>query len=153
MINSNRLDIFEPGDRTALICMDVPEMQRIVVDQLHGLGYKIHTGISIEDLLLKMRTHSYDVLIIAEHFGATDLRSNPLIREAIFAPPNQRQRQFIALVGASFETANEMQAFQSSVDLVVALSDVLNLKPLIRRGVARAIEFRQKYLEVLNTVG
>jgi hypothetical protein len=51
----NRFDIFEPGDLTALVCLDVPEVQRIVVDQLVQLGYKLHTGLFVEDILLKLR--------------------------------------------------------------------------------------------------
>ena len=39
----HRFDFFEPNDRTALVCLDVPEMQRLAVEQLDSLGYKIHT--------------------------------------------------------------------------------------------------------------
>ena len=69
----NSLDIFEPGDLTALVCSDVPEVQRLVVDQLSSLNYKMHTGLFIEDVLLKLRAHSYDVVVIAENFAATDM--------------------------------------------------------------------------------
>ena len=52
MESQNRLDVFEPGDKTALVCLDVPEVQRIVVDQLTALGFKIHTGLYVDDALL-----------------------------------------------------------------------------------------------------
>ena len=35
-----RLDLFEPDDLTALVCHDVPEVRRLVVEQLSELGYK-----------------------------------------------------------------------------------------------------------------
>ena len=81
----SRLDLFEPGDTTALVCVDVPEVQRIVVDQLTALNYKIHTGLFLEDILLKMRAHAYDVIIISEHFNASDMISNPIV-VAVAAP-------------------------------------------------------------------
>jgi hypothetical protein len=136
----NRLDVFEPGDLTALVCLDVPEMQRIVVDQLTSLGYKIHTGLFIDDVLLKLRAHVYEVVVISEHFGATDTETNPILLESINAPAEQRRRQFLVVVGSSFTTNDEMQAFQNSVDLVVALPDLVNMRPVLRRGLLRTQE-------------
>ena len=149
----NRLDFFETGDRTALVCLDVPEIQRIVVEQLGELGYKIHTGLFIEDILLKLRAHAYDVVIVSEHFNATDSASNPIIATAIDAPSAQRRKQFIAVLGSSFNTGDEMQAFVASVDLVIGLADVVNLRPILRRGVNRAQEFYAPFNEALRAAG
>src|SRR5436190_11330256 len=126
METNHRLDVFEPGDKTALICMDVPEMERLVVEQMRELSYKVHTGFYIDDLLFKLRTHTYDVLIIAENFGAMKLEENPLLAEAVHSPAAQRHRQLLVLVGASVKTGDEMQAFQHSVDLVINLADITN---------------------------
>lgn len=149
----NRLDIFEPGDQTAIVCVDVPEVQRIVVDQLTALNYKIHTGLFLEDILLKLRAHAYDVVIISEHFNASDMESNPIIAAAIAAPSEQRRRQCVVAVGSSLVTNDEMQAFQHSVDLVVNLADVINLRPVLRRGVMRLGEFYAPLREALQGEG
>ena len=146
----NRLDIFEPGDQTALVCLDVPELQRIVVDQLTALSYKIHTGLFLEDVLLKMRATAYDVIVIAEHFNATDMTTNPIVAAAVAAPADQRRGQVVVAVGASMATNDEMQAFQYSVDLVVGLSDVVNLRPVLRRAVLRKAEFYAPFREALK---
>ncbi|MEA3208387.1 MAG: hypothetical protein QOE70_1444 [Chthoniobacter sp.] len=149
----NRLDLFEPGDQTSLVCIDVPEMQRVVVDQLSALGYKIHTGLFIEDILLKLRAHCYDVVLIAEHFAASDVESNPILTEATNAPATQRRRQLLVLIGSSLRTNDELQAFQHSVDLVVNLADVVNLRPVLRRSLLRAQELYAPLQETLKTVG
>jgi hypothetical protein len=149
----NRFDIFEPGDLTALVCLDVPEVQRIVVDQLVQLGYKLHTGLFVEDILLKMRTHVYDVIIVSEHFNASDAETNPILAGAINVPTEQRRNQIVVLVGASFVTNDEMQAFQHSVDLVIGLADVVNLRPVLRRATLRSQEFFGPYIEALKAVG
>src|SRR5436189_5856140 len=111
----SRLDLFEPGDLTAIVCVDVPEVQRIVVDQLSSLNYKIHTGLFLEDILLKLRAHAYDVVVISEHFNASDISSNAIIAAAVDAPPEHRRKQFIVAVGSSLVTNDELQAFQYSV--------------------------------------
>jgi hypothetical protein len=149
----SRLDLFESGDQTALVCVDVPEVQRIVVDQLTTLNYKIHTGLFLEDIVLKMRAHVYDVVVISEHFNASDMASNPVVLAAIAAPSEQRRRQFLVALGSSLVTNDEMQAFQFSVNLVVNLSDVVNLRPVLRRGVVRMNEFYLPFREATKGEG
>jgi len=149
----SRLDLFEPGDLTALVCVDVPEVQRIMVDQLTALNYKIHTGLFFEDILLKLRAHTYDVVIISEHFNASDISSNPIVAAAVAAPAEQRRRQFLVAVGSTLTTNDELQAFQHSVDLVVNLADVVNLRPVLRRGVMRMGEFYAPFREALSAEG
>jgi CheY-like chemotaxis protein len=145
----HRFEVFEPGDKTALVCMDVPEMERLIVEQLRELGYKVHTGFSVDDLTFKLHTHHYDVVVIAENFAAGTLHSNPLLAEAVSAPAAQRQRQLILLIGASLKTADEMQAFQHSVDVVVSLADIANVRPVVRRAVNAMQGFYARYIDAV----
>lgn len=149
----SRLDVFEPGDQTALVCIDVPEVQRIVVEQLTSLNYKIHTGLFLEDILLKLRAHAYDVVVISEQFNASDISSNAIIAAAVDAPSEHRRKQFIVAIGSSLVTNDELQAFQYSVDLVVGIADVINLRPVLRRGVGRMREFYTPFCDALKAEG
>jgi hypothetical protein len=149
----HRIDLFEPGDKTALVCVDVPEVQRLVVENLGELNYKIHTGLFVEDILLKLTTHTYDVVVITEHFSATDLQTNPVLQAAVEIPPSQRRKQTVVLVGSSVHTDSEMDAWANSVDLVVNLADVPNLKHVIRRSVARTRAFYDPFIEALVEAG
>ena len=97
---TNRLDVFEPGDQTALVSIDVPEAQRLVVEQLGALGYKLHTGLFTEDILLKMRTHMYDVVLISEHFNGTDIETNPIPPKRSVLAPNERRKVIVLIVRA-----------------------------------------------------
>src|SRR4030095_278596 len=145
-----RLDIFEPGDLTAMICLDTPEMQRIAIEQLGEIGYKVHSGFSQEDILQKLRAQHYDLLLISERFEeCTSFDDSAVLKYAISLPSSQRHKQFIALVG-SFATNDELQAFERSVDLVVASADFIHVKPLLRRGLSRTQEFYAPYNEVLQ---
>ncbi len=145
-----RYDIFEPDDKTALVCMDVPEMERIVVEQLSGIGYKVHTGISVEDLHYRICAHPYDIILIAENFGASDIGHNPLLSEIVAGPALQRHHQLVVVVGTSMKTSDEMQAFRLSVDLVIGRADITNISPVIRRAAQRHQAFYGRYLDAIT---
>jgi hypothetical protein len=149
----HRIDLFEPGDKTALVCVDVPELQRLVVENLTELEYKIHTGLFVEDILLKLQTHVYDVVVFSEHFNATDSASNPILQAVVECPPNQRRKQVMVMLGASVHTDSEMDAWTHSVDLTVNLADVSNLKHVLRRAVQRTATFYGPYSEALASAG
>jgi hypothetical protein len=149
----HRIDLFEPGDKTALICVDVPEMQRLAVENLAELQYKLHTGLFVEDILLKLQTNVYDVVVFSEHFGGADAKANPIAQAILDIAPNQRRKQVIVMIGASVHTDSDMDAWVRSVDLVVNLADLPNLKHVLRRAVQRTIAFNAPYAEALATAG
>ena len=148
-----RYDIFEPGDLTALICVEEPEHQQHLVEQLSGMDYKIHVGLFLEDISLKLKTHVYDVVIIDENFGGLALQNNPVLYEAIHLPGVQRRTQFLVLIGNGVMTNDEMMAFIFSVDLCFNLHDLANLKPVLRRGVARQKDFFHLFIEEVRAAG
>jgi hypothetical protein len=140
---------FEPGVKSALACVDAPDMVRVCVEQLTELGYRVSSGISVEDLLYKMQANTYDIVLIAEDVGETTLATNPILGEVIQSPAIQRKQQVVILIGPSFRTGDEAQAFQFSVDQVINQGDLNNLRPLVRRAVARAEEFYGRYIEAI----
>ena len=148
-----RFDIFEPGDLTALICVDQPEYQQQIIDHLSGMDYKMHVGLFPEDISLKLKTHVYDVVVIDEHFGGGYLSNNQVLYEAVNVPGSQRRNQFLLLIGTSLMTNDEMMAFIFSVDLVFNVNDLANLKPVLRRGVARQKEFYHVFIDQVRMSG
>lgn len=148
-----RFDIFEPGDLTALVCVDQPEYQQHIVEQLSSMDYKIHVGLFPEDISLKLKTHVYDVVVIDEHFNGCYLNNNTVLYEAVNLPGNQRRTQFLVLIGSSVMTNDEMMAFIFSVDLCFNVNDLANLKPVLRRGVARQKDFFHIFVEQVRVAG
>jgi hypothetical protein len=157
LLNDNdfhhRIDLFEPGDKTALVCVDVPEVQRLVVENLSELEYKIHTGLFVDDIMLKLQSHLYDVVVISEHFNAATLENNAILQATLELPANQRRKQMMVLIGSGLHTDSEMESWSNSVDLVVSLADVPNLKHVLRRAALRTRAFYDPYVETLVEVG
>ena len=73
---------FDLGDKTALVCVDhpaIPEIDRAAVSRY---GYKMHLGLFEDDVLLKLATYSYDVVVVYENFkGATRRRKSDPARD------------------------------------------------------------------------
>ena len=134
--------------------MDEPEVQRAVVEQLAALEYRIHTGLFAEDISLKLKAHTYDVVVIYENFNGSVAEGNPVLAG------NQAHSRRAApeinsssLIGPNMVTNDEMQAFQYTVDLVFSVSDLANFKPVLRRGVVRYKEFYRKFNDCLRMAG
>ena len=136
---STELDstFFDAGDQTALVGVDHPQYQRIIVPQLTDLGYKVHLGLFEEDVLLKLATYNYNVVVVYENFKGSSLPDNPILRELAKRNGALRRQHFVILLSHSAPTNDAMAAFTLSVDQVVNINDIANLRPVLRRGVAQ----------------
>jgi hypothetical protein len=143
---------FDLGDSTALVCVDHPQYQKMVVSQLTDLGYKVHLGLFEEDVLLKLATYSHNVLVIYENFKSESPSENPILRELKLRPSPLRREHFVVLLSHRGTTNDAMAAFIMSVDLIVNIADLANFKPVLRRGVAQHQELYHPFRETLKAI-
>ena len=113
----------------------------------------MHTGLFTEDISLKLKAHSYDVVLVYESFNDSILEGNTVISEITRIPANQRRQQYVVLVGPNLVTNDEMQAFQYSVDLTFSISDLSNFGPVLRRGLLRHRDFYRLFADCLRMTG
>jgi hypothetical protein len=142
----------DSGENTALVCIDHQQYQKVVVPQLIDLNYKVHLGLFEEDVLLKLRTYSYNAVIIHENFKNSTLETNPLLREIRRQPDAQRRQHFVVLLSHRFATNDAMGAFVQSVDQIVNIADLANFKPVLRRGIAQYRELYSSFTDMLKSV-
>jgi hypothetical protein len=143
---------FDLGDNTALVCVDHQQYQKILVPQLIDMTYKVHLGLFEEDVLLKLKTYSYDVVVIYENFKNTKLETNPILREMVNRSGPERREHFVVLLSHRFATNDAMSAFVQSVDLIINISDLANFKPVLRRGTTQHRELYHSFNEMLKSV-
>jgi hypothetical protein len=143
---------FDAGDNTALVCVDHQQFQKMVAPQLIDINFKVHIGLHEEDVLLKLRTYSYDVVVIYENFKGSSLGSNAILKEMTHQPSAQRREHFVVLLTHRFATNDAMSAFVQSVDLIINVADLANLKPVLRRGLAQHFEMYEPFRSTLKTV-
>ncbi len=141
--------VFDLGDRTALVCVGSSPAQRTVSAQLLELDYKVHLGLFEEDILLKLATYSYDVVVIDESFGRSQPSENPILREMTRRSGAARRGHFVVLLSRHHATNDATSAFVLSVDQIVNFEDLVNFKPVLRRGIT---QHRDLYLPFLETI-
>jgi hypothetical protein len=150
--NEPDTSFFDAGDNTALVCIDHQQYQRLIVPQLIDMTYKVHLGLFEEDVLVKLRTYSYNVVIVYENFKGSTVQSNPILRDLIKRPGSQRREHFVVLLTHRFATNDAMSAFVQSVDQVINVADLANFKPVLRRGVAQYRELYHAFNETMKSV-
>lgn len=144
--------LFEMGENTSLVCVDHQQYPKLVVPQLIDMSYKVHLGLFEEDVLLKLRTYSYNVVIVYENFKGSTVQTNPILRDMIKRAGSQRRQHFVVLLSHRFPTNDAMSAFVQSVDQIINVSDLANFKPVLRRGVAQHRELYHSFHETLKAV-
>ena len=142
MEKENDLQLFEGAESTALVCLDHEQYQKLIVPQLTDLKYKVHVGLYEEDVLLKLRTYSYDVIVVYETFKGSTLATNPILQKLVNEPAAQRREHFVVLLSHRFPTNDSLAAFVHSVDRIVNIADLANFKTVLRRGTT---EHRERY--------
>lgn len=143
---------FDLGDNTALVCVDHQQYQKVIVPQLIDMTYKVHLGLFEEDVVLKLKTYAYDVVVVYENFKGSTLQTNPVLAELANRPDAQRRQHFVVLLSQRFATNDAVSAFITSVDQVINISDLANLKPVLRRGVTQHQELYSSFSEMLKSV-
>ena len=143
---------FDLGDNTALVCVDHQQYQKIVVPQLIDMTYKVHLGLFEEDVLVKLKTYAYNVVVVYEGFKGSTLQTNPILAELAERPGADRRDHFVVLLSHRYATNDAMSAFVQNVDQIVNIADLANFKPVLRRGVAQHLELYHPFQETLKTV-
>ena len=152
MENESDSAFLDLGDNTALVCVDHQQYQKIVVPQLIDMTYKVHLGLFEEDVILKLKTYNYNVVIIYENFKGSKIETNPIVREMVQLPDARRREHFVALLSHRFATNDAMTAFVQSVDQIINIADLANFKPVLRRGVAQHHELYHSFTEMVKSV-
>lgn len=152
MSNEPDSTFFDTSDNTALVCIDHQQYQKLVVPQLIDMSYKVHLGLFEEDVLLKLKTYSYNVVIVYENFKGSTAQTNPILRDMVKRPDAQRREHFVVLLSHRFATNDAMSAFVQSVDQIINIADLANFKPVLRRGVTQYRELYHAFNETMKAV-
>ncbi|MEO8439330.1 MAG: hypothetical protein ABI540_03810 [Spartobacteria bacterium] len=145
-------DFFDINDKTALVCIDHPQYQKLIVPQLVELDYKVHLGLFEDDVLLKLATYTYNVVVIYENFKGASGVDKPILRELISRSGSSRREHFVVLLTHRSPTNDAMSAFVQSVDQVFNVADIPNFKPVLRRSVAQHRELYAPFKEASRVV-
>jgi len=152
MSSPEKMDFFEVGDRTSLICAD-PGTTEVVRTTIRELGFKFHTADTPELAVERMRYTNYDCIVTHENFAGGSLKSNAVLNYLTPLPMSQRRNSFLCLIGASFKTLDAMQAFAQSVHLVLNPADLPNFTAILKKGLSEFDLLYRAYRDTLAGAG
>jgi len=130
---SPRMDFFEVGDRTSLVCADAT-VGEIVRATLRELDFKFHSADNAEIAIERIRYTAYDIILVQDDFGGTNLKSNSVLNYLSSLGMAQRRFSMVVLIGPNFKTLDAMQAFAHSVQLVVNTADLANFTAILKKS-------------------
>src|ERR1051326_7175620 len=151
-MSQERMDFFEVGDKTSLICADSLTTDGAKAT-LRELGFKYHVAETPEMAIERMRYNHYDCIVVHENFAGSSLRSNAVVNYLTPLAMEQRRYSFVCLVGPAFKTLDAMQAFAQSVHLVLNPADMPNLGPILKRGLAEFDLLYRVYKDTHAAIG
>jgi len=143
---------FEGSENTALLAVDHDQYQKVITTQLGDLKYKAHVGLYEDDVLLKLRTYSYEIIVVYENFKGTTFDTNPILQKLVNEPATQRREHFVVLLSHRYATNDSLSAFVHSVDRIVNIADLANFKQVLRRGLTEYREMYHFFQSTLKTV-
>jgi hypothetical protein len=150
MSSHEKMDFFELEDKTSLICAD-PATAEFAKATLRELEFKFHVVETPELAIERIRYTDYDCILLHESFAGSSLRSNVVLNYLSALPMAQRRNSFVCLIGPSFKTFDAMQAFAQSVHMVLNPTDLPNLEPILKKGLAEYDQLYRVYKETLET--
>ena len=147
------LDFVEAGVETALICEQEVGVREKIYSILQQMDYHVTVCESARDAMKVMRLRVFDLVILDENFEGQGLKSNHVLQFLGHQPMNIRRNIFVVLLGNGFRTADNMTAFNLSVNLVVNLNDIGQLDKIMKRSLIDYEEFYRVLKRSLKAVG
>lgn len=147
----DELKIYNENDQLALVLDDMHKTQWS--KDLEAMGYKIEYAKSPELAVHKMKFTQYHVVVLHENFGGASLADSPIYQSLREMPMSSRRKIFMVLVGKNFKSANNMQAFQQSANLVVNEKDMGKVPLILKKTISENEAFYKVFKETLLTLG
>jgi hypothetical protein len=144
-------DLLQSGQSAALLCLDCDHRFEMLKSALRDLGYVVDLPASVDHALHRLRFNQYRIIGLTEHFAGSV--PNPVAGYLAGLNMNARRDVFVVLVGERFRTADHLQAFIESVDLVVHPDELSHIETLIRKGLREKERFYKVFLDCLTEAG
>ena len=139
--------------RLVLVCVDDVSRQSVIKAAVEQLGFTMFAAKSTEEAIERLRRDTFEVAIVDEQFQGGNALDNEVLQALVALPMSVRRYMFVALLGRSYKTFDNMLAFSRSVNVVINLNDLPHLPAILRKGITENNEFYRVFREMLAEVG
>jgi CheY-like chemotaxis protein len=145
------MDSLPPGQSAALLCINREESRGELKGMLEGLGYVVDIPATSDHAFQRLRFNQYRIILLDDDLGGKSV--NSVAGYLAGLNMNSRRDMFVVLIGAHFKTADHLQAFIESVNLVVHPNDLPQLATFLARGLRDHERFYKVFVECLIEAG
>lgn len=145
------MDYLSPSQSAALLCINRAESRGQVKGMLEGLGYVVDMPAATDHALQRLRFNQYHVILLDDDFEGKS--PNPIAGYLAGLNMNIRREMFVVLIGQRFKTADHLQAFIESVNLLLHPDDLPQLVTFLSRGLRDHERFYKVFTECLIEAG
>jgi CheY-like chemotaxis protein len=145
------MDSLPPDQSAALLCVNREEAHAELKTILEGLGYVVDSPAAADRALQRLRFNQYRVILLDDDFEGKS--PNPVAEYLAGLNMNIRRDMFVVLIGQRFKTADHLQAFIESVNLILHPDDLPQLATFLARGMNDQERFYKVFTESLIEAG
>lgn len=143
---SVEFELLSPTDKPALLAVNTAETMETCKTVLGELGFKVHVAANAEEFSTRFPQAAYQLVIVEESSNPPEEGS--ALKNLQHMAMSQRRHATIVLIGDSFQTLHNMQAFQQSVHAVVNRSDFGRLSEILQKVLADTDQFYQVFRDI-----
>lgn len=148
-------DFVDDGRQTVLVCMG--KKADVVAGVMTAIGRVVKQVDNVEQALLNMRYHLFDVVVLDEGFDeahGSDGSGKPGVLDTLcLLGMALRRRMFVVLVTDRSRTMDRMAALEQSVDIVVNRSSLDELEKILVLAIKEHEQFYAVFNESLKKAG
>jgi CheY-like chemotaxis protein len=145
------MEYLPPDQAAALLCMHQTESRNEVKSILEGMGYVVDVPAASAHALQRLRFNQYHLIVLEDDFDGKAL--NPIAGYLAALNMNTRREMFVVLIGQRLKTADHLQAFMESVNLLIHPDDLPQLMTFLSRGLKDHERFYKVFTECLTEAG
>ena len=145
------MDSLQSDQSTALLYVNREEAHAELKTILESLGYVVDSPAAADQALQRLRFNQYRVILLDDDFERQS--PNPVAEYLAGLNMNIRRDMFVVLIGQRFKTADHLQAFIESVNLILHPDDLPQLATFLARGVRDQEQFYKVFTECLIGAG
>jgi hypothetical protein len=139
----------QEGIKSAMIAFDSEEIQEKLTEKLTSLGYRVTPAINVRDAVKQLKFGRFQLLLIQEDYYGATLSTNQLIRAVNSIELSIRHDMFVAVVGPSFTSLDDLTAFSLSLDTVINTGDIEDIDRILISAMSHTVKFMATYKELL----
>ncbi|MDR3204739.1 MAG: zinc-ribbon domain-containing protein [Deltaproteobacteria bacterium] len=141
------------GLKLAMLAFDSEEVMEKLEERLTSMGYKVLCAVNVRDAVKQLKFGRFQLILIQEDYYGATLMTNQVIRAVNSLELSVRHDMFVALIGSSFTSLDDLTAFSLSLDTVINANDLDDIERLLISAIGHLKKFMAPFREQLSVRG